>query len=228
MVKPRVIIFNTISVDGRMDHASGEVDMGLYYGLAAGWKADAMLSGSNTMLSAFAGQPMPDENVAEPKELHPLASPYLVIADSRGQIHNWRQIMVQPFWDRVVVLCSLHTPQAYLDELRAVSIPCIRTGEEHVDFRQALEELNTSFDIQCVRVDSGGILNGVLLRAGLVDEVSLLLDPCLVGGQSARSFFVAADLADAYQLIPLRLIHSEQVKPDVLWLRYAVQEAGIQ
>ena len=32
-----------------------------------------------------------------------------------------------------------------------------------------------------VRVDSGGALNGALLRAGLVDEISLLVHPVLVG-----------------------------------------------
>ena len=32
-----------------------------------------------------------------------------------------------------------------------------------------------------MRVDSGGALNGALLRAGLVDELSLLVHPVLVG-----------------------------------------------
>ena len=32
-----------------------------------------------------------------------------------------------------------------------------------------------------MRVDSGGALNGALLRAGLVDEISLLVHPVLVG-----------------------------------------------
>jgi len=41
-----------------------------------------------------------------------------------------------------------------------------------------------------------GRLNGVLFRAGLVDEVSVLVNPCLVGGTSPRSIFRArSDLA---------------------------------
>jgi 2,5-diamino-6-(ribosylamino)-4(3H)-pyrimidinone 5'-phosphate reductase len=224
MTRPKVIIFNGISVDGRMDGGTGEVDMGLYYGLAATWKADAMLSGSSTMLSAFAGQEQTSaEMPGGSKELHPMAVPYLAVVDSRGQIHNWRQIQSQPFWDKVVALCSKATPLAYLQNLKALEVPYILAGEERVDFQQALEELSARFGIQTVRVDSGGVLNGVLLRAGLVDEVSVLLGPTLVGGSSPRSLFVAPDVTSPDQVIPLRLVHCERVKEDVLWLRYEIK-----
>jgi 2,5-diamino-6-(ribosylamino)-4(3H)-pyrimidinone 5'-phosphate reductase len=71
-----------------------------------------------------------------------------------------------------------------------------------------------------VRVDSGGILSGVLLRAGLVNEVSVLVGPCLVGGTSPRSMFVAPDLASPDGVIPLRLTAVEQMRGDIIWLRY--------
>jgi 2,5-diamino-6-(ribosylamino)-4(3H)-pyrimidinone 5'-phosphate reductase len=48
---PRVVLHNETSVDGRLDWLT--VDMGLYYGLAERWQADAMLSGSNTLLNAY-------------------------------------------------------------------------------------------------------------------------------------------------------------------------------
>lgn len=223
MTKPKVIIFNGLSLDGRMDGGGDEIDMGLYYGLAARWEADAMLSGSETMLAApIEDDPQLVEESSGPKELHPLAVPYLVVVDSRGQIHQWREFKAQPFWRDVVVLCSRSTPESYLEELAEAEVPYIITGEEKVDFRQALEELNTRFHIRSVRVDSGGVLNGVLLRAGLVDEVSVLIAPTLVGGESPRSLFVAPDMHSPDQKIKLRLLHFEQVEENILWLRYEV------
>ncbi len=220
---PRVIIFNGISLDGRMDFGSGEVDMGLYYGLAARWNAGAMLSGSQTMLTGLPAESMPEvETFEPPAEYHPLASPYLVVVDSRGQIRNWNVIRSQPFWREVVALCSQSTPRNYLAYLDKRGITYILAGNERVDLRRALEELNTRFGITRVRVDSGGILNGVLLRAGLVDEVSVLIDPCLVGGTSPRSLFVAPDLTSEEAVTRLRLVHMEQVKENVVWLRYEV------
>ena len=45
-----------------------------------------------------------------------------------------------------------------------------------------------------VRVDSGGGLNGALLQAGPVDEVSLLVHPCLVGRRAKRWFGAASKM----------------------------------
>jgi 2,5-diamino-6-(ribosylamino)-4(3H)-pyrimidinone 5'-phosphate reductase len=73
-----------------------------------------------------------------------------------------------------------------------------------------------------VRVDSGGTLNGILLRSDLVDEVSVLIHPGLVGGTTPRSIFRAPDLISSEGVIQLRLIHVEQLKGDVIWLRYEV------
>jgi 2,5-diamino-6-(ribosylamino)-4(3H)-pyrimidinone 5'-phosphate reductase len=234
MTRPTVVIFNCTSLDGRMDGGVGTADMGLYYQLASCWNADAMLSGSSTMLAAFGGaafagqiEPPPpaapaSEDGDAAKELHPLAVPYLVVVDSRGRIHNWAQIQAQPFWRQVIVLCARLTPPAYLDELARQGVAHIAAGEQRVDLRQALASLSTNYGIRTLRVDSGGALNGALLRAGLVDEVSVLLAPLLVGGETPQSIFVAPDLVSPEQAIPLRLTHCEAVGEDRLWLRYHV------
>jgi 2,5-diamino-6-(ribosylamino)-4(3H)-pyrimidinone 5'-phosphate reductase len=234
MDTPKVVIFNCTSLDGRMDGGVGQTEMGLYYQLASCWNADAMLSGSKTMQAAFSeaafdGQngltsaTTASENEDGAKELHPLAVPYLVVVDSRGRVHNWAQIQAQPFWRQVVVLCARATPPAYLDELARQGIACIVAGEERVDLRQALETLYAEYGIHTLRVDSGGALNGALLRAGLVDEVSLLIAPTLVGGESPQSMFVAPDVTSPEQAIPLHLAHFEQVGEGRLWLRYQVE-----
>jgi len=218
---PRVIHFNESSLDGRMDWLTS--DMGLYYGLAARWQPDAMLSGSSTMLPAFASvQELPEGEAAEPQELHPNHVPFLVVVDSRGQIRKWQRIKREPFWRNVVVLCSRATPPDYLDYLQQCHVDCIMAGDDHVDLRAALEELNARYGIKVVRVDSGGQLNGVLFRAGLVDEVSVLVNPCLVGGTSPRSIFVAPDLTSSDGVIPLKLLHVETLQDNVVWLRYEV------
>lgn len=226
MPKPKVVIFNGVSLDGRMDGVEAQIDMGLYYQTAASWNADAMLSGSSTMLVGMGGveEPPLGAETSGPKELHPLAVPYLVVADSRGRFHQWRALQAQPYWREVVALCSHATPHRYMEELEQAGVRSIIAGEERVDFRQALEELNQRFGVQTVRVDSGGTLNGVLLRAGLVDEVSLLLAPLLIGGETPRSFFVAPDIHGPEQAIPLRLFHCEQLESGVLWLRYEIVE----
>lgn len=220
---PRVVVFNEMSVDGRI--TGFNVDMGRYYGLAARWEADAMLSGSNTLLDAYG----PEESLEEAGSAFepPARDPedrrlLLVVVDGRGRLRSWSRLRQEPYWRDVIALCSRATPQSHLDYLRARHIETIVAGKEQVDLRAALEELNARYGVKLVRVDSGGTLNGALLRAGLVTEVSVLVNPCLVGGATPLTLFQATDPARPEDVIPLKLIHLEQVADGALWLRYEV------
>jgi 2,5-diamino-6-(ribosylamino)-4(3H)-pyrimidinone 5'-phosphate reductase len=120
----------------------------------------------------------------------------------------------------MVALCSNSTPEDYLEYLKKRHIEYIVSGLDKVNLNEALEKLNSKFGVQTVRVDSGGVLNGVLLRAGLVSEVSVLFHPTLVGGNTPRSFFRAPDLASSEGVLRLKLIHTQKLKEDIVWLRY--------
>jgi 2,5-diamino-6-(ribosylamino)-4(3H)-pyrimidinone 5'-phosphate reductase len=144
--------------------------------------------------------------------------------DSRGRIHHWPQIRYSPYWRDAIVLCSHATPIDYLANLKRQGIQHIITGDDHVDLRAALEELYARFGVKLIRVDSGGALNGALLRAGLIDEVSVLIEPSLVGGTTPRSIFTASDLTCPDGVIQLKLVHVEQLRGEAVWLRYEVMK----
>ncbi len=131
-----------------------------------------------------------------------------------------------------MALCSKSTPQEYLEYLKQRHIDCIIAGEDHVDLRTALEELYSRYAVRVVRVDSGGTLNGLLLRQGLVNEVSVLIYPCLVGGETTSSIFRAPDLPAAVDAAPgqgaegtisLKLMQTRKLRGDVMCLRYEVK-----
>jgi 2,5-diamino-6-(ribosylamino)-4(3H)-pyrimidinone 5'-phosphate reductase len=222
-MQPRVVLHNVMSLDGRMDWLT--VNMELYYSLAGRWQADAMLSGSNTLINAYppevvaaedkAAFESPQREPGDPRQL-------LVVVDSRGRLRNWHLLRKEPYWRDVLALCSRSTPRTYLDYLRKRHVEYITAGDDRVDLRAALKELGARYGVKLVRVDSGGILNGVLLRAGLVDEVSVLINPSLVGGTTPRSIFQAPDLTSEEGTIKLRLAHVEEMEGDVVWLRYEV------
>jgi 2,5-diamino-6-(ribosylamino)-4(3H)-pyrimidinone 5'-phosphate reductase len=218
---PRVILHNAVSLDGRIDWFIP--DIGLFYELASRWNEDATLAGSDTVLDPEAEVPEEDEQAFELPTRDPDDSrPLLVIPDSRGRVRTWHYWRKQPYWRDVIALCSHATPKSFLDHLRERHIATIVAGDDHVDLRAALQELNSRYGVKIVRVDSGGTLNGVLLRAGLVDEVSLLIHPSLVGGATPRSFLRAPDLSSSEGVVELRLTHFEKLNGDVVWLGYEV------
>jgi len=180
---PRIFLHNEVSLDGRMDWFTP--DVGLFYELASRWQEEATLAGSDTILGA--GEPVPeeDEQASEPNPGSPGDTrPHLVVPESRGRVRIWHHLGQKPYWRCMVSLCSRSTPDEHLEYLKEKRVEVIVTGGERVDLRAALEELRDRHGVNTVRVDSGGTLNGVLLRAGLVDEVSLLVHPSLIGGIS--------------------------------------------
>lgn len=222
---PRVIIHNVVSADGRMDWFTP--DIALYYELAARWRADAMLAGSETILtSEEQSQGGVEEGIEVPDKGNDTSLPWLVVPDSRGRIRTWSRLRMEPYWRDVIVLCSRSTPAEYVEYLGRLQIEHIVAGEERVDLGEALEELNSRYGVESVRVDSGGTLNGLLLRAGLVDEVSLLISPSLEGGTTPSSIFRAPDLTSPEGVIDLRPVHVERLRNDVVWLRYEVVRGG--
>lgn len=218
---PRVIMHVAASLDGRIDW--GISPNSPYYDVIRSFHADLDLTGSATMLAA----PLPDDPQAALGELYEAwandpARPMLAIVDSRGQVRNWQVLKKQPFWRAQVALCSESTPAEYLQYLHGIDIDYVVAGREKVDLPRALEELNARYGTQVVRADCGGTLNGVLLRAGLVTDVSVIVNPSLVGGTSPRTMFAAPDLTSEEGVIRLKLLSVEKLNNEFAWLRYDV------
>ena len=215
---PRVIVYAATSLDGKT--TGFDADVGLFYELAAAWKEDASLCGSDTMVAASAEEASAASSDEQPKASS--SAPLLVVPDSRGRVKAWRYLLGLPYWRSGVVLCSSATPASYLSELAELGIETVITGTDHVDYRTALAELRERFGVETLRVDSGGRLSGLLLREGLVDEVSVLIFPTLVGDASPLSIYNLPDDAGHAQVVSLALRSVEVPRDDAVWLRYDV------
>jgi len=175
-----------------------------------------MISGNKTIQLA---------EMSEGEDIAKLSDQYLVIVDSRGSIHNWDTIKKQSWWNETpIVLCSESTPPEFLEELEEHNVHRIMHGANKVDLNSALKVLYHKFNIKTLRIDSGGILTGVMLRTHLVDEVSVVISPQLTGGKSPRSIFVAPDLQSLHGVIDLQLIHTKVWDDHYVHLYYKIIE----
>lgn len=225
---PRVVVHNEMSLDARLDGL--DVDMGRFYALAGTWHEDCTLVGSETILAA-----MPDIGSVEPADAASggpagqqtdeasCAGPLLAVVDSRGRPPGLARLRGQPYWRDVIALCSESTPREHVDRLEADGVECVQAGAPRVDLRRVLEYLADRHQVRVVRVDAGGSLVGVLLREGLVDEVSVAVEPRLVGGESHR-WLVRAPDAEPDDVVQLSLREVERFEDGMLWLRYDVAD----
>ncbi len=219
---PKVIIHNSISIDGSL--SSFEPNMELHYKIAGWYKPDVQLIGSNTIAAGIElyGDGVPPE---EPSDfLKPRRSkslPVWVLIDSKGKLegklHACRRFEL---CRDVVVLVSKTTPQRYLRYLdeRQYCHHCVGRGS--VDLRQALILLSHEFKAKTILTDTGRILGNLLLNQGLVDEISLLVHPVVVGKKSYNMF------SDIKRNFELSLVKCQQLETQYVWMVYKVEKKG--
>lgn len=219
MRRPYVITHALTSADGRLEGFAP--DIALYYDVAGRFAHDAVLSGSGTMVAAAeaAGVDLTEDAPTTEHE-HPAADqgpPLLVVVDSRGQVPRFDWIRASGLFRDVLVLGSADTPREHRARLDTDGVRFEAVGERRVDLTAALRRLHETHGVTTVRVDAGPGLNSALLAADLLDEVSLVLAPCLVG--HGRGLF---DVEVAGGARPLHLMDLEPLSGGHVWARYAV------
>lgn len=216
---PRVILHNSISLDGSLTNF--EPNMGLHYEIAGQFKPEIHLIGSTTLregIKLFLDGIPPEEKSDFEKPQRDKNLPYWAIVDTRGalkgQLHTCRRF---EFCRDIVVLTSEKTPKSYLDHLKERQYDHFVVGPDHIDLKKALELLATQFQAKTILVDTGRILGNVLLNAGLVDEISLLIHPIIVG-KNAYGMFSEID-----ENVMVKLLKKEILNDGFVWLVYTVE-----
>jgi 2,5-diamino-6-(ribosylamino)-4(3H)-pyrimidinone 5'-phosphate reductase len=240
--RPRVICHMGASVDGRIvvdgwPAAASAAVRREYERVHVGYAADGWLCGRVTM-EPFARRVRPEEEVArEERERRgqsggagsagsaPRADfvapgdhdSFAFAVDASGRL-AWETSDIDG--DHVVALLSERVSDAYLAFLRGRGVSYLLCGARDVDLAVALEKIGATFGVRTVMLEGGGRINGGMLRAGLVDEVSLLVAPVVDARVGTPTLFDD----DGPDVAPRRLALDavERLADDVLWLRYRV------
>jgi 2,5-diamino-6-(ribosylamino)-4(3H)-pyrimidinone 5'-phosphate reductase len=103
--------------------------------------------------------------------------------------------------------------------------------EEEIDFSDLFRKMKQDHGANRITVQSGGTLNAVLIRRGLIDHLLIVVAPLLVGGRATPSIMDGDSLqteADLSQLKALRLTRCEALQDSYVRLEYdVIQETVI-
>ncbi len=216
---PKIILHNSISIDGSL--SSFEPNMELHYRIAGKYHPDMHLIGSHTITAGIElyGNDIPSEEALDfEKPTRRKTLPIWVLVDSKGKLegmlHTCRRFEL---CRDVIVLVSKSTPQRYLRYLdeRQYIYHCV--GRDSVDLRQALIFLYKEYHAKTILTDTGRILGNLLLNKGLVDEISLLIHPVIVGDKSFNMFH------EIKKNISVSLLRCERLEKQYIWLVYTVK-----
>jgi riboflavin biosynthesis pyrimidine reductase len=123
--------------------------------------------------------------------------------------------------DPILVILTEAVPDMHLAGLRADGISYIFAGATELDLAGALETLNRELGIERLLLEGGGSANGALLRAGLVDELSLVICPVIDGSTGAPTVFDSSEAnAGPAPIERMALMSHEILEGGAVWLRY--------
>lgn len=97
--------------------------------------------------------------------------------------------------------------------------------EGNIDFEDLFRKIKTNYNASNVTIQSGGTLNGVLLRAKLIDYVNIVIAPVLVGGKNTPTLVDGESIMkeiDLNKLGVLELVECKVLKDSYVNLKYKV------
>lgn len=228
-MKPHVTCLMASSVDGRTLHSrwrpkgsTGDLFEQVHDELGG----DAWLIGRVTGSEFAKGQPYPTGTTQRFPREHWLpkrdADSYGVVLDAHGKI-GWGRSDIGG--DPIVVVLTEQVSDAHLAGLRGEGVGYIFAGQREIDLALTLDILNRELGIERLLLEGGGGTNGAFLRAGLVDELQLILCPAVDGAKGAPSVFDSAE-GESERRAPLTAMSLESTRPldgGALLLTYRIE-----
>ena len=213
MNRPYIICHMVTSIDGKVTgnflfqpECAAATD--IYYRINRELKADGFICGRVTMEGSFTGGFYPDLSQYSPVHhdmdlkmdfiVDDLSGFYAVAFDTNGKL-GWKSNRIvdpdgDPGYDgaQIIEVLSEEVDERYLGYLEAMEIPYIFAGKNAIDVELSLFKLKHIIGCDTLLLEGGSIINGAFQRAGVVDELSLVVAPTVAGKDSKPLFTDAA------------------------------------
>ena len=228
---PKIICHIMSSVDGRLlpgrwtqpyDGTSSRVLFKDYAEIGKTLGTDAWMFGKATTKEVFPYKYMPkSKNTACPRKIyvgHRDTSRLFITVDPDADIFYTDSRLRG---DNILTVLGTNATVDYLQTLEDKGISYIVLNDP-MNLREAMEIIHESFGINKISLQGGGIIDGAMLAAGLLDELSLVIYPGIDGLTTSPSIFeyLGADDEPPANGQALELLSSETRSHGIVWLRY--------
>lgn len=226
MTRPKTTLFMLMSFDGKIstgdsDERDFDKDLPSVGGVAEGLKQYYALEEETDLFSFNTGRVMAKVGWNDKKESVERLPVSFVIVDNQphlteGGVRN----LVRRCERLYLVTSNGQHPAHTVSDDRLEIIKC----DSPINFTEVFQLLYEK-DIKNLTLQSGGEMNAALLREGLIDNLSIVVAPLLVGGRTTSTLIDGEPLASQHDLLHLRALELEQVKTldnSYLHIRYKV------
>lgn len=189
------------------------------------FNAKAWLCGKTTM-EEFSGGKRPYLDKVTVKHLRSDfiaikdAFQYVVVIDPKGEV-GYEKAYLEKGGQKsyIIVVLTESIKDAAIAHLQELGISYIFAGEEKLDLGLAMHKLKSLFKIDMLISHGGGYTNGTLLKAGLIDELSLIRVPVIEHNKNEVALFGNEEIPQPVFLLK----SSEKLCNHGEWLRYFIK-----
>ncbi|HLP26335.1 MAG TPA: RibD family protein [Acidobacteriota bacterium] len=227
MNRPHVTCFMMTSLDGRIRGSNWRVRNAheIYEAQAAKIPWDAWIVGRVTMGGFTGTKPQPARRGKFSVPPGDFVAPhgarrFAVGLDPHGKLKFKRN---DAEGEHIIVVLTEQVSAEHRDYLRSKNVSYLIAGERTINLRMALRKLARLFPIKRLSLQGGGRINGSFLKAGLIDELILLMMPIGDGSRGTPTLF---DTEEGYTRRPamhFRLKSAKPVKDGALLLHYVAK-----
>ncbi len=142
--------------------------------------------------------------------------PYRVVLDTNCRISLDAKLLNDAHVMKTIIITSRDADARAIDAVskKGAAVQVVDTVQGRVDLRGAFEKLR-AMGIESILCESGPVLQGQLLEAGLIDEVATFISPKIIGG-SIHSPFSSIRSESMTQAVELDDVTVTCVETDVM------------
>ncbi len=227
MNRPRTTLFMLMSLDGKIstggvDERDVDKDFPNIEGVAEGLHQYYELEQQTDSCSFNTGKVQAKIGVNEKKEVSKIPVNFVVV-DNKPHLSD---VGVDYFIKKSKKFFLITTNKSHpaFQKVNAENLE-IMYYEKQIDFQDLFQKFKDAHNIDAITIQSGGTLNAVLLREGLIDQISIVVAPCLIGGKDTATLIDGKSLstiADLELIKPLVLKKCETLANSYIHLQYDV------
>ncbi len=236
MDRPITTLFLIQSLDGKIstgdnDNLDVDKDFKRIIGVKEGLKQYYDIERRTDIVSLNSGRVMAKIGLNERKEEPEKMPVSFIIIDNKPHL-NEKGIAYLAKWVKTLYLVTTNKDHpAYKVKENFSNIEVIQYDNE-VDLTDLMSKMKNQYDVKRITIQSGGTLNAEWIRKGLIDNVSIVIAPCLIGGANTQSLIGGESLhteEDLKLIKALKLVKNETLNNSYIHLMYKViQDTLIQ
>ncbi|HNY18089.1 MAG TPA: dihydrofolate reductase family protein [Treponemataceae bacterium] len=228
MIRPKTTLFMLMSVDGKISTGSADdrdvdKDFPRIAGIKEGLGQYYELEQTTDLFSMNSGKVLAKVGANEPKGAIEKIPVSFIIIDNEPHLSD---VGVDTFIRKAKNVYIVTTNGAHPAFRRkdAENLRVLRY-RDRIDFPDLFRELKETHQIESMTIQTGGTLNAVLLREKLIDSLSIVVAPALIGGKDTATLIDGPSLREERELSgikALRLVDARKLENSYLHLRYDI------